>query len=130
MLYAIKQGNVEGYQGQREIIYLVISAEDVQAAQIEFAFTDGHAIMNYVGHYNRLADLPKVKWDIIRATYWNNFEDGRCRRQAEFLVRDRFPLTLVREIGVMDESVRKQVAALLEQTSLQPLIQVRREWYF
>ena len=77
-----------------------------------------------------MADLPKVKWDIIRATYWNNFEDGRCRRQAEFLVRDRFPLTLVREIGVMDESARKQVAELLEQTSLQPLLQVRREWYF
>jgi len=130
MLYAIKEGKVEGYQGQREIIYLVTAAEDVETARIPFAFTDGHAIMNYVGHYNRLADLPKVKWDIIRATYWNNFEDGRCRRQAEFLVRERFPLTLVREIGVMDESVRNQVAALLEPSSLQPLLQVRREWYF
>lgn len=130
MLYAIKEGKVAGYQGQREIIYLVVSAEDVEAAQIPFAFTDGHAIMNYIRHDNRLADLSKVRWDIIGATYWNNFEDGRCRRQAEFLVRDRFPLSLVREIGVMDEAVGRQVATLLEPTSLQPLLQVRREWYF
>ena|SRR5665213_852047 len=53
MLYAIKQGKVEGYQGQREIIYLVASAEDVAARQIPFMFTDGHAIINYVNHYNR-----------------------------------------------------------------------------
>ena len=33
MLYAIKQGKVEGYQGQREIVYLVAAAEEIAAPQ-------------------------------------------------------------------------------------------------
>jgi hypothetical protein len=59
MLYAIKQGKVEGYQGQKEIIYLVTTAEAVAAQNLSFMFTDGHGIISYVNHYNQLADLPK-----------------------------------------------------------------------
>jgi hypothetical protein len=130
MLYAIKQGKVEGYKGQREIVYLVTSAEDVAARQLPFMFTDGHGIISYVNHYNHLEDLPKLFWDVIQAQYWNNFVDGRCRRQAEFLIKDRFPFELVRELGVMDEEMRQSVEDLFAPTAFQALIRVRREWYF
>lgn len=130
MLYAIKQGKVEGYHGQREIIYLVANAEDIAERKLPFMFTDGHGIISYVNHYNRLEDLPKLHWKAIRAPYWNNFEDGRCKRQAEFLIKERFPLELTREIGVMDEMMRQSVEKLTAPTSFRPLIQVRREWYF
>jgi hypothetical protein len=130
MLYAIKQGKVEGYQGQREILYLVTHAEEVETAKLPFAFTDGHAIISYVNHYNQLADLSKLDWNAIQAQYWNDFVDGRCRRQAEFLIKDRFPLDLLREIGVMDEAARQTASELVEQTAFRPLIQVHREWYF
>ena len=130
MLYAIKQGKVEGYQGQREIIYLVTTAEAIVDRQIPFMFTDGHAIISYVGHYNRMEDLPKVHWNIIKAPYWNDFVDGRCRRQAEFLVKERFPMELVQEIGVKDEAMRQRVENLLQDSVFQPLIRVRPEWYF
>lgn len=130
MLYAIKQGKVEGYKGQREIIYLVASAEDVAARNLAFMFTDGHAIISYVNHYNRLDDLPKLHWNVIEAQYWNNFVDGRCRRQAEFLIKDRFPLELVKAIGVMDEAICQKTKNLFNNTPFQPLIRVRPEWYF
>ena len=130
MLYAIKQGKVEGYQGQREIIYLVCSAEDIAAKKLPFMFTDGHGIISYVNHYNRLEDLPNLHWKAIKASYWNDFSDGRCRRQAEFLVKVRLPLELVREIGVMDHRMQQQVEELIKGTAFRPLIQVRREWYF
>lgn len=130
MLYAIKQGKVSGYQGQREIIYLVTSAEAVADRGLPFMFTDGHAIISYVNHYTQLGDLPKLHWNVIHADYWNNFVDGRCQRQAEFLVKDRFPLELVQEIAVMDESMREQVANLIKPNAFQPLIQMRRQWYF
>lgn len=130
MLYAIKQGKVEGYQGQREIVYLVAAAEDIEASRLPFTFTDGHGIISYVKHYNQLTDRPKVPWDAIRAPYWNDIVGGRCKRQAEFLVKDRFPLELVREIGVMDEAIRRQVETLLETTALRPLLRVRPEGCF
>jgi len=130
MLYAVRQGKVEGYKGQREIIYLTATAEDIEAAKLPFAFTDGHAIISYVNHYNQLTDLAKLNWNAITAQYWNNLVDGRCRRQAEFLIKDHFPLNLLREIGVMDEPMRQKVADLFEPTNFRPLIQVHKEWYF
>ena len=130
MLYAINGGKVEGCRNQREMVYLVSDAETVEQANLGFVFTDGHAIMRYVLQYNCLADLPKVPWSVIQAKYWNNFPDGRCRRQAEFLVKDRFPLELVREIGVMDETMRQRVEAVVAPTRFKPLIRARREWYF
>jgi len=130
MLYAIKQGKVEGYEGQKEIVYLVTSVEDIAACQLPFMFTDGHGIISYVNHYNQLTDLPKLHWNAITAKYWKDIVDGRCKRQAEFLVREQFPLELVREIGTMDEAARKQVEDLVKPSRFQPLIQVRREWYF
>ena len=130
MLYAIKQGKVEGYQGQREIIYLIAAAEEIASRGLSLVFTDGHAIISYVNHYNRLEDLPRLYWNEIQAAYWNNFMDGRCRRQAEFLVRDEFPLDLVREIGVMDTEMKNHVGSIIVKSSFQPLIQMHREWYF
>jgi len=97
-----------------EIIYLTATTEDIEAAKLPFVFTSGHAIISYVSHYNQLSDLPKLDWNAIQAQYWNNLVDGRCRRQAEFLMKDHFPLNLVREIGVMDELARQKVAELLE----------------
>lgn len=130
MLYAIKQGKVAGYQGQREIIYLVTSAEAVDERGLPFMFTDGHGIISYVNHYNRLEDLPKLFWDVIKAPYWNDFIDGRCRRQAEFSVKDRVPMELVQGIGVMDEEMRQRVEKLVAASAFRPLISVHREWYF
>jgi hypothetical protein len=130
MLYAINSGKVEGCNRQGEMIYLVSDAETVEQAGLGFVFTDGHAIMRYVVQFNQLADLAKVPWNVIQAKYWNDFPDGRCKRQAEFLVKDRFPLELVREIGVMDEAMRRQVEALMAPQAIKPLIRVRREWYF
>ena len=119
-----------GYQGQSEIIYLRADAEEIEAAGVPFAFTDGHAIISYVNHYNQLADLTKLEWNAIRAHYWNDVVDGRCRRQAEFLIKDRIQMNHIREIGVMEESVREKVVELLKPTVFQPLINVHREWYF
>jgi hypothetical protein len=130
MLYAIKQGKVEGYQGQKELIYLVTTAEAVVAQNLPFMFTDGHGIISYVNHYNQLADLPKLFWNVINAKYWSDFVDGRCKRQAEFMVKEQFPLNLVQEIGVMDEGMRQQVENLVAASAFRPLIKVRREWYF
>jgi hypothetical protein len=130
MLYAINGGKVEGCHNQREMVYLATDAETVEQAGLGFVFTDGHAIMRYVLQFHSLEDLPKVPWNVIEAKYWNNFADGRCRRQSEFLVKDRFPLELVREIGVMDEGTRQRVENFIAPTAFRPLIRVRREWYF
>lgn len=130
MLYAIKNGKVEGCKDQKEIIYLVSSAEAVAEAKLPFVFTDGHAIIGYVNHFNRLEDLPKVPWDAIRAQYWNNLVDGRCKRQSEFLVRDFFPLPLVGGIGVANEKRKAEVEEVLGAAEISMQVKVCSGWYF
>jgi len=130
MLYAIKNGKVDGCNDQREIIYLVSTAEAVAEAGLPFVFTNGHAIIGYVDHFNRLEDLENVPWDVIRAKYWNNFEDGRCKRQSEFLVYDFFPLSLVGSIGVFNTTRLGQVEGILEGAGASIDVNVCNQWYF
>lgn len=130
MLYAIKQGKVDGCKDQKEIIYLVSTAEAVAEANLPFVFTNGHAIIGYVDHFNRLEDLPKVPWDVIKAQYWNNHTDGRCKRQSEFLVRDFFPLSLVGGIGVANEKRLAEVEAILTAAKISVQVKVCNQWYF
>jgi len=130
MLYAIKNGKVDGCKDQKEIIYLVSTAERVAEAKLPFVFTNGHAIIGYVDHFNRLEDLPKVPWDVIKAQYWNNIEDGRCKRQAEFLVRDFFPLSLVGGIGVANNTRLAKVQEILEAAGTSIDVRVCNGWYF
>lgn len=53
MLYAIKSGNVEGYeQGQEAVVYLVSTAQKVSGAGLGHVFTDGHGIMGFTAFYD------------------------------------------------------------------------------
>ena len=102
------------------------SAEAVQQAGLGFVFTNGHAVIAYTRIFDDLNQLPSLPWQAIRGKYWNNFVDGRCDCQSEFLVRDFFPMSLVDQIGVFDEATREQCAAMTDC----PSVAVERSWYF
>lgn len=89
MLYTINQGNVTQYQdGQKQIIYLVSTVQQVLSEEIPFVFTDGHAIMSYSEFFNDPVDLKQIDWGIMSSRYWNDtteYPDRKRKRQAEFL---------------------------------------------
>lgn len=133
MLFALNSGAVEGHTGgQQTIIVLVSSAQAVAADGLGYVFTDGHSIMALSSFYDDLADLCKIRWDVVNTQYWPNFEDGRRLRQAEFMVRDFFPWKLVEEIGVYDATVKAQVASDLSNHPQlhQPPVKVMKSFYF
>lgn len=51
-------------------------------------------------------------------------------KQAEFLVLNRFPWTLVSEIGALQSRVADAAAALLQSATHRPTVSVRPEWYY
>lgn len=117
--YAIHKGYVEGYEGdQASILHLVISPEDIANASLDFVFSDGHAVMGYTTFYDDLASLPEaIDWEIMEARVWRDTdEDGdrKRRRQAEFLVYQSVPWSLIRGIGVQNKAVKDNVNQLLE----------------
>ena len=134
MLYAIHRGAVEGYDdGQRSILHLTSTAELVVQSGLPFAFTEGHAEIAFSEFFDGLESLNKIDWVVMHSRYWNDTNedsDRKRRRQAEFLVHDFFPWTLVTGIGVIGSRMASEVGAALRQCDHQPEVVVERGWYY
>jgi len=129
MLYTINCGNVENIRMQ-DLVFFKTSAQTVEASGIDFAFTDGHGIMDLSDYYDDLTDLDQVPWNVINARYWNDFQDGRRLRQSEFLVYKSFNWSLVELIGVYNQDMKEHVEQLISNLQQPPVVEIRRNWYF
>jgi hypothetical protein len=134
MLYVISRGGVENYsEGQQPILHLVSSAEAVFAAGLPFTFTDGHADVDISRYFTDLQDLNQIDWNIMASKYWHDtdqYGDRKRRRQAEFLVREFFPIALIETIGVINQAMVRQVTGLLQPLAKKPSVQAMPAWYY
>jgi len=136
MLYQLHTGWVEGYsEGQEPLIYIVSTAQSVAESGAGFVFSDGHGIAAYTHWYNNLADLNKVDWDAVYATYWKDDVDDmdrQRRKQAEFLVHQLCSWTLIKEIGTIDSRMKNKVETIMSQfpSDLHRPVKVRPMWYY
>ena len=134
MLFTISNGNVEGFSGeQQSIVHLVSTVQSVQAAGLGFVFTDGHGIMAITEFYDDPARLDEVDWPLMRDHYWADTDDDldrKRRRQAEFLVHERFPVNMIQEIGVIDQRKKEENEALLAEFGLVIQVTIKRDWYY
>jgi hypothetical protein len=134
MLYAIHCGQVDGYAGgQGQVVHLVTTAEAVAESGLPFVFTDGHADMSITEFFDDLANLFKIDWAVIGATYWNDTQqdgDRKRRRQAEFLIHHQLAWGLIQEIGVISNAMAAHVRAILANAPYKPDVAVRKTWYY
>lgn len=134
MLFTIFKGNIPTCPDQEPVVHLVTTIQAVQAAGLPFVFTDGHGIMRLTSFFEDLAQLDHVDWTIMRTHYcWSDTptdNDRRRRRQAEFLIHDFMPWSLINEIGVMNSKVKTVVEQMLLRSSHKPIVNVRRLWYY
>ena len=133
MLFTISRGNVPSCPGQDQVIHLVSTAEQVQEADLGFAFTDGHGIMLLTEFFDDLDDLDQVDWSLMKDKYWRDTqEDGdrKRRRQAEFLVYRFMPWRLISEIAVMTKIVARAVTECLERAADSTPVSIKRKWYY
>ncbi len=136
MLYLLSRGNnpeVSYKGGQRPIVHLVADLCEVvawaEAENCPWAFTDRNAGAWYFESYSDLAQLDRLNWEHIAATDWSELI-VKDAKQAEFLVYRRFPWSLVRTIGVMDEPVAHRVRQILAESEHRPEVRVERGWYY
>jgi hypothetical protein len=61
----------------------------------EFIFTDGNAASRDTTFYHTVNDLEQLPWEVLRASYWNSFSDGKRKRCAELLF---YPLIATKHI--------------------------------
>ncbi len=136
MLYILHRGNhpdIEYTGGQGPIVHL---QADLRAAVdwadengVRWAFSDRNAGVYVAKFFNTLEHLDKINWDAVAAT---DFRDVLVRegKQAEFLMFDAFPWSLVEKIGVIDRRIGSQVSEALTEAGYQPPVHVERAWYY
>lgn len=135
MLYAIHGGSVEGYPGgQGRVLHLVADAEAVEASGAQCVHTDGNAASQPRRFFAGTSQLETaLSWDVIRSNSWGNTADDndrKRRKQAEFLVWQHVPWSAVSRIGVIDDTIGREVAALLAGSAHRPQIETQRTWYY
>ncbi|WP_448572928.1 type II toxin-antitoxin system toxin DNA ADP-ribosyl transferase DarT [Trichothermofontia sp.] len=133
MLYAIHRRFTRYQGGQEPILHLVTSVEAITTAHLAFAFTDGHAVMDYSDFYDDLDDLGVIDWDVMNSNFWADTDDDpdrKRRRQEEFLVHKHLPWHLVEEIGVFSPAEQREVYQVLLNFDDRTPVKVYRDWYY
>ena len=114
--------------GQENILHLEFDMNKVrewaESEKLHWAFTDSNASSGWFTDYHDLANLDKLRWDIIASGQWTGMTDGHATqafKQAEFLVET---------IGAIDEERVEAVRDILSSHSAEGLPLVRRGWYY
>ena len=136
MLFLLHKGNhpdLDYSEGQEPILHLQADlyavVEWAKQNGRRWAFTDGNAGAYYCSFYADLESLSEINWRAVAATDFSKPE-VKERKQAEFLIHESFPWSLVEEIGVHDERMRIIVDDTLTGTTGRPLVRVEPEWYY
>ena len=92
MLYVVQNGfNMVAPTPAEKIVYCVSSVQKIIDLQLDFIFTDGHAVDGFSSQYT-FTDIDNIDTildkDAIKARYWRseNDLDLKRRKEAEFLV--------------------------------------------
>ena len=92
MLYVIQNGyNRVAPTPAATIVYCVTSVQKIIDQQLDFVFTDGHAVDRFTTQYtpSDMVNLDNIiDWSAVEAKYWKDERDLdlKRRKEAEFLV--------------------------------------------
>jgi hypothetical protein len=140
MLYLLHRANHENLAyrgGQGPIVTLEADLRTVvaraDAAHRRWAFSLGNASARYQEFRADLTQLDEIRWDHVAARKWSGpgvSSDVKEGKQAEFLVHEHFPWSLVSAIGVLNVAMQNQVRTLLAKATHRPPVHVRGNWYY
>lgn len=119
--------------GQGPIVHLEADLSETidwcEANERCWAFSLSNAGAYYTEFRNRVEELDEIDWSSVENTDFRSSE-VKEGKQAEFLVYEGFPWSLVRRVGVHSVPVKRQVLAALGDAGHRPPVVVRSDWYF
>ena len=126
--------------GQGPIVHLEADLAPVvewaNQQQRRWAFSLSNAGAGYAQFKSSLNDLHHIDWDAVASNEFsagsytpsgNQVKEGK---QAEFLLHDDFPWSLVQRIGVASQAIATQAHAAMANAVHKPQISVQPNWYF
>lgn len=133
MLYVIQHGfNMVAPTPSENIIYCRCSIQDILELQLDFVFTDGHAVDGFSTQYmpeniSEIQSLLDMK--AISDKYWRdeNDLDKKRRKEAEFLVLGDIPVHTNFEYFVFNPHAQE---ILINFGANPKNVQIKPEFYF
>lgn len=132
MLYVVQKGfNHVKITPAEDIIYCVTSVAQIIAQNLDYVFTDGHAVDSYSTFYDE-KDIDNIENCIdkkaITSRYWkeDNDLDLKRRKEAEFLVGNDIPRVTIRGFAVYNEKAKQTLIDF----GVNEKILVKPEYYF
>lgn len=122
------------YQGGQEpIIHLQADFKQVirwakrQNPPIRWVFTNSNAGSRHFEDFNNVDDLDhQIDWQAVQAHSW---KEQKERKQAEFLLENKFPWHLIEHIGVHPKYYT-QVVNVLQGQQHRPQVTKEPTWYY
>jgi len=136
MLYILHRGNhvdIDYCEGQRPIVHLVAGLEaSLQWATdqgVPWALSPTNASARYTSFYNQRDDFHRIDWQAVAN---RDFRDPAVKeaKQAEFLMFDWFPWSLVEHVGVFDQNIEQIASQHIAASAHQPPVRVENGWYY
>jgi hypothetical protein len=140
MLYVIERANDEGLTyrgGQGPIVHLEYDLSSVvewaKKMNRRWAFTLSNAGAKYFEDRSDLAQMNEINWAAVHAKFWagggisQSIKEGK---QAEFLVEESVPWSLVKRVGVQNQATGQLAAAAVDAARHRPTVEIIREWYY
>ena len=147
MLSAIHHGQVQNCNyDQTGIIYFETTIEFIcQNGLQDFVFYDRNATKDYSCCYTDLKQLKNVvdwktmteapKLDGFCKYFFDKHSESRYvdrmeKRQAEFLIKEKVPLSWITRIGVINQSRAHEVNIILTKFGVNLKVDIMTDWYF
>ena len=113
MLYVIQNGFLGvPKQSPADIVYCVISIDDIIRDDIDCVFTDGHALNHLTKVYQNfdLVNLNDyVKAEDVYLEYWDADSDSKRKKEAELLLNNDLPASYIRFFLVYCEEAKQSL---------------------
>jgi len=118
MLYVLQKGyNLLKPTSAENIVYCVTSVQKILEKNLDFIFTDGHAVDRFTTKFlksdiSNIDDL--IDWTAVKSKYWNdeNDLDLKRRKEAEFLVLGDIPLDSILGYIVYNQKAHTHLTGL------------------
>jgi hypothetical protein len=112
---------------------LKIPARRAESGSKAFIPPTDSAIDPYFEDRCELGQLEEINWDAVGTNWWsgrNISSSVKEGKQAEFLIEECFPWTLVERIGVFSDAIAHRVDQALTGIAHRPAVETRRDWYY
>lgn len=131
MFYKDNHEEIDYHGGQEPIIHLVADMQKTidwaKENGLSWVFTTSNAGSKYFDDFCEMDKLDRIDWDAVHSIDWRQCRD---KKQAEFLLENKFPWKLVESIGVFSNKQYQIVTSHLSKVPHRPTIQTQPTWYY